>query len=232
MISRIPRLAIESDSAPGTSETNLRLCRERLPRGSQVVDLGAGKGNVARSLRDAGYKVTAMDLRPLPEEGFDGIERVQTNLEKGIPLASESVDGGICQEVAHQLENPWALFREVARILRPGGYFILSTPNMYHLAVRVHELLTNRTPHFHDVPYEEAHHVTPLPLWTLERMGDEAGFSLERTTYNMNYVPVLRLKLPFKTRALGHTLIAVFRKSRAAGAAVKDELQDQMQVSS
>ncbi|MEM9191974.1 MAG: class I SAM-dependent methyltransferase [Myxococcota bacterium] len=213
MLSRIPRH--ENDSAPGTHETNLSLALGRFPLDGRVVDLGAGTGSMSRALRDAGMKVTAVDLRELPEAEFEGIARVNANLDKGVPLPDESFDGAVCQEVAHQVENPWALLREIARVLRPDGHLVLSTPNMYHVAVRLYELAKNQTPFFLQHHYEEAHQMTPLPLWNLERMGAQAGLTLRHHTFNMNYLPGLRLRLPFRTKRFGHTLITVFQKSRA-----------------
>jgi SAM-dependent methyltransferase len=50
-----------------------------------------------------------------------------------IPFATHSLDGVLCFEVVeHFRESPLPLFREVKRVLRPGGLLLLSTPNMQH----------------------------------------------------------------------------------------------------
>ncbi len=215
---RIPKYT--ADAAPGTADLNFDLCTQNTASGGTVADLGAGSGALSRRLRDYGFRVHAVDLEPMKAHDFEGIERHQANLEEGIPLRSESCDATICQEAAHQLENPWLLFREAARILKPEGVFVMSTPNMNHLFVRLFELATHKTPHFLDSHYQLAHQMTPLPMWTLKRMGEKAGLSLFETNYNMNYLPVVRLRLPGRTRRFGHTLVTAWRKLASSPSSV------------
>jgi SAM-dependent methyltransferase len=50
-----------------------------------------------------------------------------------IPAEKESCDLVLCFEVVeHFLNSPASLFREVNRVLRPGGHLLLSTPNLQH----------------------------------------------------------------------------------------------------
>jgi SAM-dependent methyltransferase len=50
-----------------------------------------------------------------------------------IPAEKESCDLVFCFEVVeHFLNSPESLFREVSRVLRPGGHLLLSTPNLQH----------------------------------------------------------------------------------------------------
>lgn len=53
-----------------------------------------------------------------------------------IPLRDESVALAISQEVFEHLPNPWIAARQVARILKPGGVFLIAVPFIigYHPA--------------------------------------------------------------------------------------------------
>ena len=91
---------------------------------------------------------------------------------------------------------------------------------MHHLFVALYELLLKQSPHFLDHHYRLAHQISPLPLWSVHRMADKANFDSVVTTYNMNYLPVLRLRLPFRTSRLGHTLMLVYQKRETHSGAV------------
>jgi SAM-dependent methyltransferase len=57
---------------------------------------------------------------------------------RDLPLESESfdlvIDFGTCYHVSGGVEGARAALREVARVLRPGGFFIHETPVAQHLA--------------------------------------------------------------------------------------------------
>src|SRR6185369_10631714 len=55
----------------------------------------------------------------------------QCDLGVGIPLADESVDIVHAAEVIEHLVNPDLLLTEAARVLRPGGHAVITTPNLH-----------------------------------------------------------------------------------------------------
>ena len=66
-----------------------------------------------------------------------------------IPLDSNSVDIVFCSDVIEHLEDPRQAFREIHRVLKPGGAFIAWTPNLYNPAMIVSAI----TPHSFHVAY-------------------------------------------------------------------------------
>lgn len=107
--------------------------RELVPVDSvaRILDLGAGTGRFAVSLRDTlGCPVVAVDpseamLDQGRGRGTDGI-RWLTGSAESIPLEDASVDLVWMSQVFHHLNDPAAAVSEIRRVLRPGG----------HLAVR------------------------------------------------------------------------------------------------
>jgi len=98
------------------------------------LDYGAGRGNV----QQMNFKGKATFIA-----GVDPDEAVFSNpyvdeakilpLPSGrIPYADESFDLVYCTNVMEHVETPEATFREVARVLKPGGVFIAKTPNKNH----------------------------------------------------------------------------------------------------
>jgi SAM-dependent methyltransferase len=133
------------DEAPEITLTFLHVVRGlNLPRGSLILDFGAGTCWTSRLLAGFGFRVIALDVsataleigrelmrrRPLlpgqfaPEFLlFDG-ERIE--------LPDGSVDGISCISAFHHVPNPDAILAEFARILRPGGVAGFSEPGPNH----------------------------------------------------------------------------------------------------
>ncbi|RPJ59475.1 MAG: class I SAM-dependent methyltransferase [Dehalococcoidia bacterium] len=60
-----------------------------------------------------------------------------------LPLVNECVDVVVARWVLEHLRYPRFFIQETARILRPGGYLLIITPNQWHYA----GFLTRFTPH-------------------------------------------------------------------------------------
>ena len=104
-----------------------------------LLDIPCGAGPVHERASALGYHVVGVDL--FPEEGFRGIvaDACQT-----FPFASRQFAAVVCMEGIEHLENQTAFLRECARVLRPGGTLILTTPNILHLSSRLSGFLTGQ----------------------------------------------------------------------------------------
>jgi len=102
----------------------------------RVLDIGCGNGYVASRLAQKGHSVLAIDAShdgiriarsSYPDVRFEVRSLYEDDLEK---IVCQPVDCVIALEVIEHLFYPRRLFEQSYRVLRPGGYFILSTP--YH----------------------------------------------------------------------------------------------------
>jgi SAM-dependent methyltransferase len=57
-----------------------------------------------------------------------------------LPVASASMDVVVAVRLILHMRNPEVVFAEVARVLRPGGLFVLEFPNRRHLLARLRYL--------------------------------------------------------------------------------------------
>lgn len=117
----------------------------------EVLDLSCGRGEILSTAvgdgctgrgthyRSDDYKLT-QQFTPLMTGGLpidDGVD-----LMKPLPYESGSFDLVILSEVIEHLESFMPIIREIGRVLRPGGHFVMSTPNMARLHSRFHFFLT------------------------------------------------------------------------------------------
>jgi SAM-dependent methyltransferase len=116
------------------------LFRPFVPKG-RILDVPAGDGVNSRGLAAAGYEVVAADLFPenCPADGFTV---VKADLCKPLPFPDASFDGILFSEGIEHIDAQVAALREMARVLRPGGVLVVTTPNTLNLTARLATLLT------------------------------------------------------------------------------------------
>ena len=106
-----------------------------------IVDIPAGSGYTSRVIDSLGGVVKAYDLFPEFFE-FEGVDCEEADLQKPLPIDSDSADMLICQEGIEHLPDQLRVLQEFSRILKPGGRLILTTPNISHLRAKVSYLMT------------------------------------------------------------------------------------------
>ena len=156
-----------------------RIASEKLS--GSVLDFGAGKGNLTRALFASGRfsSVTGVDALARPESLPADVRWVQGDLNE--ELALESFDVVIATEVIEHLENPRAVFRQFARLLKPSGKLILTMPNQESLRSYAALLIGGHFSSFLGASYPA--HITALLRMDLERLCAETGFARPGFTY-------------------------------------------------
>lgn len=149
-----------------------------------ILDIGCGNGYVASKLVELGHSVIAVDI------STDGIEvarsaypsvqfRVCSVYDPGLKeVVGQLVDCVIALEIVEHLFYPKRLFDQSYRILKAGGYLIVSTP--YHgywknLAI---SLVDGWDRHF-KVEWDGGH-IKFFSKKTLQKMACDAGFKNPR----------------------------------------------------
>ncbi|MEF8767021.1 class I SAM-dependent methyltransferase [Candidatus Accumulibacter contiguus] len=153
---------------------------------SVVLDLGAGAGIVAQmNFKGLAQKVCGVDLDPRVVDN-PMLHEGRVSDARGIPYEDEVFDVVFSDNVFEHLDDPLSVYKEVSRVLKPGGVLLFKTPNKWHYMPTIARL----TPHgFHQFVNRlrgraEAD-TFPTRYRTntkgdVSRLAAEAGFTVER----------------------------------------------------
>ncbi|MDD5019289.1 MAG: methyltransferase domain-containing protein [Candidatus Omnitrophica bacterium] len=95
------------------------------PPGGEALDLCCGTGQVGRALKAAGWAVKGLDLCGEMAAVSSRYFPVSTGAAEAMPFASGNFQLVVCRQSFQFLNVPKVL-AEIARVLVPGGTFILS----------------------------------------------------------------------------------------------------------
>ncbi len=117
------------------------LVRAHLQPKSRLLDLGCGRGGLVEQLRHPLSQVMGVDpdLASLREHRLP-LPRAQA-FSHQLPFAADTFDLVFASWLLEHLSQPGQDFREVARVLRPGGAFVFITPNRRHPLSLFNQLL-------------------------------------------------------------------------------------------
>lgn len=150
--------------------------------GLRVLDLPAGYGLLTDALRGMGHEVASGDInRERPDYPY-------VDMSAPLPFESASFDAALCLEGVEHLMNPSAFIAEIARVIRPGGHIVLSTPNVMNFYSRLHFLLTGVRYQFNPAavpelkPGEAADrgHIFPLSYFQLRYLFAQHGMRVKQ----------------------------------------------------
>jgi ubiquinone/menaquinone biosynthesis C-methylase UbiE len=139
----------------------------RIPAGGRILDAGAGEQQLKRFCSHLQY--VAQDFAQYNGRG-DGVGLQtgawdQTKLDivsdiASIPEPDQSFDAIMCTEVFEHIPHPVEALREFTRLLRPGGYLLITAPfcSLTHFAP--FHYYTGFSPYFYE-------HYLPLNGFTI-----------------------------------------------------------------
>lgn len=116
--------------------------------GATALDLGCSVGGMVRRLGQAGYSVAGVDVdvqRLAIANHFLAEEpplsaRASLFAAEGehLPFTASMFDLVVCVEVLEHVTQPRAVLQEIYRVLRPGGWAFVTTPNRFALGKEPH----------------------------------------------------------------------------------------------
>ncbi len=141
-----------------------------LPDKARILDIGCAYGfmleRFPQTFQKYGVDVSEHAIgiakKRLPQAQFKVVQ-----VEKGLPFAKNFFDLVICNDVLEHLEKPELLLKHVKTVLKPGGIFYVTTPNL-NLIRRI----------FFAYADKMEHHISLMPHTKLLQMFNAAGFTV------------------------------------------------------
>jgi SAM-dependent methyltransferase len=120
----------------GNAEANLRFldATGALRPGVEVLEIGTGTGGMLNALIQRGVRARGVEINPsliadsrkwfgdLPVQAVSGVE---------LPFPAAAFDVVVSFDVFEHIRDSDAHLREVARVLRPGGQYLVQTPSKW-----------------------------------------------------------------------------------------------------
>jgi SAM-dependent methyltransferase len=141
------------------------------------LDIGCGRGDLLREIRD--------EWQPSGLSGIDPIDWLADDLRADVHFEElpaeeagrlEQADRVLMIEVIEHLEAPWRALRSAAGRVAPGGWLVVSTPNLATLRTRLELGLRGNLTSFR--PGYEPHMSPALPHVSKRILGEE-GLSVQ-----------------------------------------------------
>ncbi len=108
-----------------------------------LLDVGCGStAPLLQNFRGSCDRLVGIDLVDFDVE-ISGIELYRGDVAS-IPLPCASIDIVTARSVMEHIEDPASMYRELVRVLRPGGYLVFLTPNLWDYASLAACVIPNR----------------------------------------------------------------------------------------
>jgi SAM-dependent methyltransferase len=144
-----------------------------VPRNVRVLDIGCGVGATLAYHQDRGCEAVGIEA----DDNIQAIAKrygldIRQGIFDGTQFESGYFDYVTLDQVAEHVTDPRAFMSGVARVLRPGGIVIITTPNPKSLSARVfgRKWLNWHTPY----------HIQFYTRRSLREVAESAGLRLER----------------------------------------------------
>ena len=155
--------------------------------GKTIVDIPSGSGAFVQRLKDAGCdNIIAIDIENILDIAHDNF--VVGDMTATLPLPDSSCDTVVCIDGIEHISRQFDFVKEVCRILKNKGEFIVSTPNISSLRSRWKWFTTG---HHHkcNSPLDEdnptpLHHIGMISFPEMRYLLHTNGFKLTEVKTN------------------------------------------------
>jgi ubiquinone/menaquinone biosynthesis C-methylase UbiE len=148
---------------------------------AKLIDIACGNGIITKAIKEKypSYQIFGLDnsLTAIRNAGSeDGIEYVVADAFK-MPFVEDIFDIAVCNNFWEHVNNPVDLALEANRVLKMGGYCIISTPSRYNFD-NLWQVLRGRETALQNPSF----HVTEYTVGQMKELLTKAGFEIIEVT--------------------------------------------------
>ncbi|OIQ00694.1 MAG: hypothetical protein AUK35_02280 [Zetaproteobacteria bacterium CG2_30_46_52] len=123
--------SIASEAESNDAERALSRISSLYPATAKILEIGPGMGGFMQLAKNRGYAVQGLELSDYAAKQLQarGLDVLQGSLPTSA-LAAQSFDVIVAVEVIEHVTDPMTFFKEVNRLLKPGGLFYYETGNV------------------------------------------------------------------------------------------------------
>lgn len=126
---------VSSDYYKLSAECKVNMLRElgfSLEKDMRVLDFGCGEGNLIKAYLELGYDIYGADIMDNISLDAGRYKKIEFDPYR-IPYDDNSFDLVYSTSVFEHVQNTEESFKEIYRVLKPGGVSIHSLPSRYRL---------------------------------------------------------------------------------------------------
>ncbi|MCF6158590.1 MAG: diguanylate cyclase [wastewater metagenome] len=153
-------------------------------KNASLLSIGCGSGMIEKQIMDLGIQVCGIGLssRTVTEAQKKGIDISIADINCGLPCDDGAFDIVFAGEIIEHIIEIQKFLLEVKRVLKPGGAFIFTIPNMARFADRI-RFLFGKTPK-HASSWNTLH-IRHFTFGSLKIILERTGFTVIQTASNV-----------------------------------------------
>lgn len=204
----------------------LNILSEYSQKDNVVLDIGSAYNHILEALFFKGYtKLHAVDFKhvvdsynsceELPKIDFRACD---LSVDK-LPFEEDVFDLAMMTETLEHFNfHPLSVFEEVNRVLKDGGFFIVTTPNLIRLNNRIKLLIGQSVNSDIKKPYREGTHHREYNMNEISYLFNETGFNVVLSNYdNFDYpanslLRIFNKILPKIKKSFSGNIVAIGQK--------------------
>jgi 2-polyprenyl-3-methyl-5-hydroxy-6-metoxy-1,4-benzoquinol methylase len=198
----------------------LELISSAIPSNARILDIAAAQGNYSLRLAEQGYRVVWNDLRA-ELEGYVRLKHEFGTIKfcpgNAFEIAQdEEFDCILIAEIIEHVAHPDDFLKKVARLVKPGGFIVMSTPNGGYFLNNLPKFSECENPsQYESIQFKPDGdgHIFLLHSDEISALGAKAGLRLEKHCLFTNPLTVGHIKLGLLLRFLPDAFVHYIEKA-------------------